>query len=64
MVERGFSEVDLRFKMDRARAFRDAGVPERWIEETIHDSAPWEIIVEPDLTDRLLVVITAYPVSE
>ena len=50
--------------IDRARALRGAGVSERWIAETSHNSAPWEIIVEPDSIDRLLVVITAYPVSE
>jgi hypothetical protein len=35
----------------------------RWIIETIHDSRPWRVIVEPDPTERLLVVVTAYPVD-
>ena len=64
MVDRGFSEVDLRLMMERARVLRETGDPERWIVETTRNSVPWEIIVEPDLIDRLLVVITAYPVSD
>jgi len=31
--------------------------------ETSHGSRSWEVIVEPDPEDRLLVVITAYPVN-
>jgi hypothetical protein len=31
--------------------------------ETDHKRAPWEVIVEPDEIDHLLVVVTAYPVS-
>ena len=63
MLDRGFSEVDLRLMMDRASTLREAADSERWIVETMHDSVPWEIIVEPDVLDRLLVVITAYPES-
>jgi hypothetical protein len=33
----------------------------RWVIETRHDGKPWEIIVEPDPVDRVVVVITAYP---
>ncbi|HAK96268.1 MAG TPA: hypothetical protein DCM87_15075 [Planctomycetes bacterium] len=64
MLDRSFSEIDLRLMMDRARGLRKASEPGRWIVETNHDSMPWEVAVEPDKTDRLVVVITAYPVSE
>lgn len=35
----------------------------RFIVETRHAGRSWQIIVEPDEVDRLLVVITAYPVE-
>jgi hypothetical protein len=31
--------------------------------ETRHAGRPWEVIVEPDYDESLLVVITAYPVD-
>ena len=49
--------------LQRARAFRDDVVEGRFVIETDHKRAPWEIIVEPDEIDHLLVVVTAYPVS-
>ena len=64
MVDRGFSEIDLRSMMEAAMRLRVDEEPGRWIVETSHASRPWEVIVEPDAEDRLLVVITAYPVKE
>lgn len=64
IVDRGFSEIDLRSMMEAAMRLREDEEPGRWIVETSHASRPWEVIVEPDAEDRLLVVITAYPVKE
>lgn len=63
MMDRGFTEIEVRLMMDNATALREAEVPLRWIAETAHDSCPWSIIVEPDMADRLLIVITAYPLA-
>jgi hypothetical protein len=63
MVERDFTEVDLRRMLERATRLRLDFVDGRWIVETRHARRPWEVIVEPDEKIRLLVVITAYPVS-
>ena len=63
MVDRGFSEVDLRTMMDGARGYRGDVEPGRWVVDTSREGVPWEIIVEPDAVDRLLVVITAYAVT-
>jgi hypothetical protein len=30
--------------------------------ETHHEEHTWEVIVEPDIVGKLLVVVTAYPV--
>jgi hypothetical protein len=32
-------------------------------EASLHARRPWEVIVEPDEEIRLLIVVTAYPVS-
>ena len=32
----------------------------RWTVETIHSGLNWEVILEPDSEDDLLVVVTAY----
>ncbi len=63
MVDRDFSEVDLRRMLERGTRLRVDVVDGRWVVETSHARHPWEVIVEPDEEIRLLVVITAYPVS-
>lgn len=63
MVDRRFSEVDLRSMMSSAVDLREDIESGRWIGETSHESRSWEVIVEPDHDNKLLVVITAYPVE-
>ena len=63
MVDRDFSEVDLRRMLEHAMRLRPDVVEGRWVVETSHARHPWEVIVEPEEEIRLLVVITAYPVS-
>lgn len=60
MVQRDFTEVDVRSMWDRATGYRPAVEPGRWIVETSRKGSPWEIVVEPDHDERLNVVITAY----
>ena len=45
MIDRGFSEADLRLRMVIA---------------TTHLGDAWEVVVEPDEVDQVIVVITAY----
>ena len=61
MADRDFSEIELRRMLSVASKLRPDTVPDRWIVETRHRRAPWEVIVEPDAGAQLLVVITAYP---
>ena len=63
MVDRGFLETDLREMMERASGFREDFESGRWIVDTTHDSTAWQVIVEPDDHDKLLVVITAFPIE-
>lgn len=64
MLDRDFSEVDLRLMIQQATELHEDDEPGRWLVETKHDSQPWQVIVEPDSEDKLLVVITAYPVHQ
>ena len=64
MVDRGFTEVELRHMLERAVSLRRDIVPQRWVVGTRHRRRRWEVIVEPDNEAERLVVITAYPVWE
>lgn len=63
MVDRGFSEADLRSMMASAVGLRADDGTARWVVQTSHHSQPWEVIVELDPDAHLLVVITRYCVS-
>ena len=60
MLDRGFSEADLRLMFETASLMRAGRLDGRWIVETTHQRESWEIVVEPDHADRVIVVVTAY----
>lgn len=60
MVRRGFSETELREMLERAAGFREDDEFGRWVIDANKDQDPWEIVVEPQFKDRVLLVITAY----
>ncbi len=60
MSDRQFNESDLRTMLAEASDYE----PEpdaRFLVHTRHEERDWAVIVEPDETDRVLLVITAYP---
>jgi hypothetical protein len=63
MLDRSFSETDLREVLENATSFRPDELNGRWIIETTHAGIPWEVIVEPDVVLKLQVIVTAYPVG-
>ena len=63
MLDRDFSEVDLRSMMEQAVGLHSDIEPGRWVVQAQRGSERWEVIVEPDAVERLLVVITAYPLD-
>jgi hypothetical protein len=63
MADRGFNEVEVRRMLSAAVDLRRDVIPGRWSIETHHRRKRWEVIVEPDADEQLLVVITAYPVE-
>ena len=64
MTDRRFTEIDLRRMLERAFDYREDVVEGRWVINARHRGKAWEVIVEPDWERQLLVVVTAYPVSE
>ena len=63
MIDRSFSETDLREMMQNAHNFHSDLATGRFIIETTHRSRAWEVIVEPDTVAKVLIVVTAYPVD-
>ncbi|MEW5807504.1 MAG: DUF4258 domain-containing protein [Acidobacteriota bacterium] len=63
MLDRRFTEVELRHMLERASGFQKDIVEGRWVIHTRHRRKRWQVIVEPDYEMKLLVVITAYPLE-
>lgn len=63
MVEREFNELDLRTMLQYATGLREDAMPGRWVIVARHRRRTWEIIVEPDEVEQVVVVVTAYPVD-
>ena len=64
MVDRRFSELDLRLMLERARGYRPDITEGRWVVVTAFRRKTWEVVVEPDADARRLVVVTAYEYRE
>lgn len=63
MIDRDFSEIELRHMLSVATELRQDVLADRWVITTRHRRKPWEVVVEPDAESKLLVVITAYLVE-
>jgi hypothetical protein len=63
MEQRAITEVDVRAMLHRARSFAPSVVAGRFMIDTAHSGRPWIVVVEPDDTEQLLVVVTAYEVA-
>jgi hypothetical protein len=62
--QRGVTEVDVRAMLERATAFEPSVVEGRFMICVARNGRPWIVIVEPDIDASLLVVVSAYEVSE
>ena len=61
MLDRGFTEIELRALLEDAIGLHPDPGPGRWRVETTHRGRPWRVIVEPDFLLQVLVVVTAFP---
>jgi hypothetical protein len=62
MSVRDFTEIDLRSMLTRATNYYPDEVEGRWVIDTKQRRQNWEVIVEPDFEQQLLVLVTAYKV--
>lgn len=60
MEERTFSEVDLRAMLTDATDIGPARRSGRYLVSTRLHGRPWMVILEPDVEEKLLFVVTAY----
>ena len=63
MEDRDFTEVDLRHMLETAKSLDPDWVEGRWVVGTRHHGQQWEVVVEPDFDEELMVVVTAYAVE-
>jgi hypothetical protein len=63
MVDRDFSEADLRAMLGDAGGHRPSATAGRFVIATRYAGWPWEVVVEPDELERKLIVVTAYRVE-
>lgn len=61
MEDRDFTEVELRQMLEGAGSYRSDVVEGRWLIEARRGRERWEVVVQPDSSEKLLVVVTAYP---
>ncbi len=64
MADRGFSELDLRAMLEHARDYRPDIIEGRWVIVATFHRRTWEVVVEPDVDTKRLVVVTAYRYEE
>jgi hypothetical protein len=63
MVDRAFNETDVREMLELATNYRPDFDPGRWLIDTTYNGTAWEVIVEPDASQTVLIVVTAYRVG-
>jgi hypothetical protein len=63
MIDRDFSEVELRMMLSDATGIEADFETGRWRIITHRDAFPWEVIVEPIEAEMIMLVITAYPLD-
>ncbi|MCE9635254.1 MAG: hypothetical protein K8T90_06050 [Planctomycetes bacterium] len=55
MIDRRFTDIELRAMLDAATDLRRDIEPGRWVAVTRHHRRPREVIVEPDRLSRVIV---------
>jgi hypothetical protein len=64
MIQRNFNELELRQMIYGARNYKNDIEDGRFKLLTQFKNEEWEVIVEPDYEENLLVIITAYSIEE
>ena len=64
MLDRHFNETDLRFMLEEASSFALSLEPGRWIAITSRAGRPWKVVLEPNVSKGIVVVVTAFAVRK
>jgi hypothetical protein len=62
MLDRQFTEADLRLMLEDATGYHEDHEEGRWVVATKLAGRAWEVIVEPIEPEKVLLVVTAYPI--
>ena len=63
MSQRNFNEADLRAMLEDATTITPDPDPGRWRVIAQFRGTPWAVILEPDLDENIIVVITAFEID-
>jgi len=63
MEERGLTELELRRMLVRPADLQPDHFPGRWLAECRVRGETWHVVVEPDVDDEVIVVVTAYRID-
>ncbi len=61
MEERGFTEIDVRRMLEEAAAVVPSRREGRWLVPGRLGGRTWVVVVEPEPSERVTYVVTAYP---
>jgi hypothetical protein len=62
MGQRDFNAADIRIMLEDASAIVPDAEPGRWLVLTKFRGVAWNVILEPDQAESIIVVITAFEV--
>ena len=62
MGQRDFHATDIRTMLDDASGIVPDSNPGRWLVLTTFRGVAWNVVLEPDHVERIIVVITAFEV--
>jgi hypothetical protein len=63
MLDRDFTEADLREVLEAAEEIEPNHEPGRWVVRAHRQGSLWEVVVEPLYNEQIVLVVTAYKVE-
>lgn len=60
MISRNFNEIDLRSMLSNPFGYERDSEEGRFLIKSVYKHKNWEIIIEPDFEEKVIVVITVF----